>query len=1224
MMSGPNENMQTNEEVISVEPLKPYSLPLSGVRLIEASAGTGKTYTITSLYLRLILGHECEPLSPEQILVVTFTRAATDELKDRIRKRLKQAHDALKQNKPEFDPLIEELHQWLSNESIRERSLQRLSDAQQLMDLASIFTIHGFCQRMLSQNAFEARGGFEDQLTLEESQYLTQAVRDVWRRSVYQMDSAGLDIVLQRWRTPDKLESDVRPYLHKSLVFHFGQSDTQDDQAFEAKRQTWEVLTEKLVVKWDSTSDELVSLFLNHPQKNGQFTRFLTGRMDAIQRILSAPHNQDKEDLKKLNYLCADQISKSVKKGAEPPQHELLTLLDEWHRQNETYQNLKNRWLDQWFVDHIQLIRDRLSELKQQQQVLAPDDLLSGLANAMAQDGGEGLVAQIRRQYPVAMVDEFQDTDALQYGIFRSLYVAEVPDTALALLMIGDPKQAIYKFRGADIFTYIKAKHEVQGAYSLDTNYRSSKDMVNAVNQIFTQHSRPFIYDTDIPFQPVLSADKGQPLVQEGKKASALTWQLLSLRDKPTKEYLNTRFAASAAESISSLLNQSQKEQAHIDGKQIQAKDIAVLVRSGRQAEFVKQALNERGIASVYVGRESIFSTEEAVSVFGLLQAVHEQNERSFKNALAHPIWGLSLDEIEQFNSDEQLWEKQLDALHKGLQDWQYKGVMTMLTNWLHDRGMPAVWLQDANHGERRLTNILHLAEILQQASVEQQGLQGLISWFAQQLANSTGENETQQLRLESDENLVQITTLHKSKGLEYPIVFMPFLWDGKVSNDTIFYDEITKQATCDLAGDFKEQIQTEGLAEEIRLLYVGLTRAVSKCYVGVYTSDDPKHLAAINQSALKYCMGGYEQSFNQVATSIQSLSEQQPDLWNIEYLSDDITQFSVPESSDETGVNQFSGTIPKQWRLSSFSSLIKKVQAPEAPKFDLDDDQVTQEDGADQVAESQDALSLLENQNDVTEELSPFTFPRGAHAGNFLHNLLEEVDFTDPQKDENRDQAIHLMERYGFDADRWVDVVMDWLQQILVTPLQHPDLSLSKLTDAHKLVEMEFYFPVSKLTANQLNGLFEQYPCLNVPYAEVVFSDLKGMLKGFVDLIFEWQGQYFVLDYKSNHLGNHVTEYHDSAVQQAMAKNRYDVQMVIYTLALHRLLKLRIPNYDYDQHIGGGYYLFLRGMRADQSIPYGQYFHKPDKRLIESLDAIISNEEKTDSDVFDDQAVLK
>ena len=1220
MMRGPNENLQTNEEVISVEPLKPYSLPLSGVRLIEASAGTGKTYTITSLYLRLILGHECEPLSPEQILVVTFTRAATDELKDRIRKRLKQAHDALNQKKPDLDPLVEELSLWFEDESVRERSLERLSDAQQLMDLASIFTIHGFCQRMLSQNAFEARGGFEDQLTLEEGQYLTQAVRDVWRRSIYQMDSAGLDIVLQRWRTPDKLEADVRPYLHKSLTFHFGQSESLDDQSFELKRQAWESLTEKLVAKWDSASEELLSLFLNHPQKNGQFTRFLTGRMDAIQRILNAPHSQDKEDLKKLSYLCADQLSKSVKKGAEAPQHPLLTLLDDWFHQNDFYQNLKNHWLDQWFVDHIQLIRDRLSELKQQQQVLAPDDLLSGLANAMAQEGGDRLVAQIRRQYPVAMVDEFQDTDALQYSIFRSLYVTDSDESALALLMIGDPKQAIYKFRGADIFTYIKAKHEVQGAYSLDTNYRSSQDMENAVNHVFSQHSRPFIYDSDIPFQPVLSADKGKPLTYEGKKASALTWQLLNVREKPSKEYLNSRFAASAAESISTLLNQSQNEQANIDGKKIQAQDIAVLVRSGRQAEFVKQALNERGIASVYVGRDSIFATEEALSVFGLLQAVHEQNERSFKNALAHPIWGLSLAEIEQFNTNEQLWEKQLDALHKALQDWQYKGVMTMLTNWLHDRGMPAIWLQDKNHGERRLTNVLHLAEILQQASVEQQGMQGLISWFAQQLANATGDNETQQLRLESDENLVQITTLHKSKGLEYPIVFMPFLWDGKVSNDTIFYDETTKQATCDLAGDFKDQIQTEGLAEEIRLLYVGLTRAVSKCYVGVYTSDDIKHLSAINQSALKYCMGGYEKSFDQVMAHIQVLSDQQPDLWNVQFLSDEVTQFSAPESNEETGVNSFYGEIPKQWRLSSFSSLIKKVQAPEAPKFDLDDDQVTQDDTAEQTVETQDVLTLLEKEDDCQQELSPFTFPRGAHAGNFLHNLLEEVDFTDPLKDENREQAIHLMERYGFDADQWTDVVMDWLQQILVTPLQHPDLSLSKLTDAHKLVEMEFYFPVTKLTAAQLNRLFIDYPCLNVPYAEVAFSDLKGMLKGFVDLIFEWQGQYFVLDYKSNHLGNHESEYHDSAVQHAMAKNRYDVQMVIYTLALHRLLKLRIPNYDYDQHIGGGYYLFLRGMKPDQALPYGQYFHKPNKALIESLDAMISQEDLAASNSLDEQ----
>lgn len=700
-----------------------------------------------------------------------------------------------------------------------------------------------------------------------------------------------------------------------------------------------------MATQWHRDAKELEALFLNHPQKNGQFTRFLAARMDAVQRILDAPHQQDKEDLKKLGYLCAEQIAKSVKKGAQPPTHDLLNVLEQWWQCNQEYQAAKTLWLDRWLVDQIKCIRERLAELKARQQVLAPDDLLSGLAHAIDEQRGrgDGLVSQIQRQFPVAMVDEFQDTDGLQYGIFHSLYGAETDSReslpSLALLMIGDPKQAIYKFRGADIFTYIKAKHQVQGAYSLDTNYRSSADMVNAVNSVFTQHKRPFIYDSDIPFIPVLSADNGQPLCINQKTQPALTWQTLTVHEKPTKEFLNTSFAAAAAESISQLLNQSEQGLARIDDRPVLARDIAVLVRSGRQAEFVKQALSERGIASVYVGRDSVFATEEALSVFSLLQAVHEQNERGFKNALAHPVWGLTLAEIEQFNHDEFLWEKQLEALHGGLQDWQYKGVMTMLTNWLHQRGLPALWLSDTQVGERRLTNVLHLAEILQQASVEQQGMQGLLSWFAQQLANASGENETQQLRLESDENLVQITTLHKSKGLEYPIVYMPFLWDGKVSNDKVFYDQSSQQAKCDLAGDFKDQIQIEGLAEEIRLLYVGLTRAVSKCFVGVYTSDETKYLSSINLSALKYCMGGNEQSFNEVMANIEVIANNQPQLWSVEPIVDALTPFQSEAGNDETLVRTFQGDIPKRWRLSSFSSLIKKVQTPEAPKFDLDDD---------------------------------------------------------------------------------------------------------------------------------------------------------------------------------------------------------------------------------------------------------------------------------------------
>jgi len=291
-----------------------------------------------------------------------------------------------------------------------------------------------------------------------------------------------------------------------------------------------------------------------------------------------------------------------------------------------------------------------------------------------------------------------------------------------------------------------------------------------------------------------------------------------------------------------------------------------------------------------------------------------------------------------------------------------------------------------------------------------------------------------------------------------------------------------------------------------------------------------------------------------------------------------------------------YTGNIKRDWQLSSFSSLVRDHHAPQTARFNLDDESV-QQTGASSTVSLDVDLTDVENQ---------FTFPRGAHAGNFLHTLLEEIDFT--CLPENLDTLIvDLLVRFGID-EKWLLVVKDWLNVILSSPLSHPDLSLSQLNEDLKQVEMEFYFPISRLPSAAFNKLVNQYAVLDCPVSDVEFYTIKGMMKGFIDLTFCWNDQYFILDYKSNHLGNDLDCYQQPALHEAMGSHRYDVQLILYILALHRLLKLRIPNYDYDQHIGGGYYLFLRGLNADNH--NGQFFHKPSKDLIFALDELISHKQ--------------
>jgi len=1186
--------MKTQELIVETVPLK-------GVRLIEASAGTGKTYTITSLYVRLVLGHECTPLSPEKILVVTFTRAATEELRDRIRKRLKQALEALESDVSQ-DSLIESIVDQIGDIP---QAKQRLKDAMQIMDMAAIYTIHGFAQRLLRQNAMESSVSDDFELSLDEAQLVQQAVRDVWRSHVYPVQGKKLNLILQNWQTPDELQKQLVSLLHKDVDFHLGPAAPN----YEKATDTFEHAHEKLSKKWITGGAGFIDSIAQNPKSSGTFTRYLDGREATINKLLSQSNNINAKDAKTFSYFTLEGLKKSVKKGGIPCDHELVDAFSDWWDSYQLLEESRTYASNELMILLLEKTRLRLKQLKASQGILAPDDLLALLNDAIEGETGGQLLEQIRSQYPVAMVDEFQDTDALQYRVFQAIYQGKDAHENLAMFMIGDPKQAIYKFRGADIFTYIQAKKAVHGAYSLDTNYRSTQNMVSAVNGFFTRHDRPFIYDNDIPFVEVKAKGDAATLNISQQLAPALSWVFSDGLGKTRKQEIGDECSEGTAQQICELLNLSQAGEATLTDKEsaqrpLLAKDMAVLVRSARQAKWIKNALSKRGIGSVYVGRESIFQSDQALAMYSLLQAIHMLSEAQFRNAIAHPVWCVSLQTLQQFMQGESLWEEQLEQLYSSRELWQKKGVMAMFMNWLHVRNLPSTWLDNEHiEGERCLTNFLHLAELLQDASTQVQGMQGLISWLSHKISINLGQEDQQMLRLESDANLVQIVTIHKSKGLEYPVVFLPFTWDGKESSDALFYDESQESLRCDLVGDFKEQRITEGLAEEVRLLYVALTRASAKCYVALPKNvTDKKLMKTLQVSALYHVLaqGKVEDLTSELLSQSQLL--EYSGIYQVSDMPQEQGVLTKTQVQQDLSVRTFNGRIKQDWVMSSFSSLIRHVHVPMSARLNQDEDQ----EQTDTEVPAQKELA------------GAFAFPRGAHAGNFLHTLLEEIDFSELPED--LDQLItELLTRFSIES-HWLQVVKVWLNDILQAPLSTRDvagneqgsLALQSLTPDKKLVEMEFYFPVNRLNAQDFNHLLNQYPCLEVPTKPTDFRQLKGMLKGFVDLIFEWQGQYFILDYKSNYLGDDYAAYHKIATHEAMSEHRYDVQLVIYTLALHRLLKLRIIDYDYDVHMGGGYYLFLRGLKAgDNQHHYGQYFHKPDRKLIESLDALIKEEKE-------------
>lgn len=502
-----------------VTPLNTMTFPLHGARLIEASAGTGKTFTIAGLYLRLLLGHGCPetkhqvPLTVDQILVVTFTEAATAELRDRIRARIHDARLAFARGKSS-DPVIEPL---LKEVVDHQQAAEILLQAERQMDEAAVFTIHGFCQRMLTQNAFESGSRFNNEFVTDESHLKAQIVADYWRRNFYPLPIHLAGEVRRIWASPAALLADVNNYL-TGLPLKLTVEAMQGSLA-ELHQENLQRIDE-LKALWRKDQDDYLALISDSEINKRSYTKkSLPTWLEAV-NVWAASETTSYDYPDKLEKFAQSTLNEKTPKGT-PPTHAVFAAIDAFIAEPIS---LKAPLL----AHAIEHCRDMLAQAKQQKQWLSFDDLLTNLSAAIDSDDSEQLTERIRTLYPVAMIDEFQDTDPLQYSIFSRIYLN---NPECGLFMIGDPKQAIYGFRGADIFTYIKARNQVSSHFTLGTNWRSSADMIAAVNQVFDLPDSPFIYDDDIPFYPVNHSPKAQQRVWTmGAKATRVN--LLDARSR--------------------------------------------------------------------------------------------------------------------------------------------------------------------------------------------------------------------------------------------------------------------------------------------------------------------------------------------------------------------------------------------------------------------------------------------------------------------------------------------------------------------------------------------------------------------------------------------------------------------------------------------------------------------------------------------------------------------
>ena len=1173
----------------AAESLDPLRLPLTGERLIEASAGTGKTFTIAALYLRLLLGLGGSaafprPLTVEELLVVTFTEAATEELRGRIRSNIHELRIACLRettDNPLYARLLDEI-------ADKKQAAQWLLLAERQMDEAAVFTIHGFCQRMLSLNAFESGMLFEQQLIEDESLLRYQACADFWRRHCYPLSRDIAQVIFETWKGPQALLRDIDRYLQGEAPVIKAPPSAAETLA--SRHEQILARINRIKQQWRGSVDELDGLLEASGIDRRKFNR---GNQSKWIEKISAWAQEETQSYQlpdALEKFSQRFLQERTKAGGVTPQHPLFVAIDELLSEPLTLRDLV-------ITRALAEIRTAVAEEKRRRGELGFDDMLSRLDAALRSDSGDALAAAIRTRFPVAMIDEFQDTDPQQYRIFRRIWQHQ-PETAL--LLIGDPKQAIYAFRGADIFTYMKARSEVSAHYTLDTNWRSAPGMVNSVNTLFSQMDDAFMF-REIPFSPVKFAEKNQSLrfVLHGETQPAMSMWMMEGESCGVGDYQNY-MAQVCATQIRDWLKAGHSGEAQlVSGKAsrpVRASDISVLVRSRQEAALVRDALTQLAIPSVYLSnRDSVFETLEAQELLWMLQAVMTpERENTLRSALATSMMGLNAQDIEALNNDENAWDAVVEEFDGYRQIWHKRGVMPMLRALMTNRQIAENLLATAG-GERRLTDILHISELLQEAGSQLESEHALVRWLSQHILEPDSNASSQQLRLESDKHLVQIVTIHKSKGLEYPLVWLPFITNFRVQDQAFYHDRSSFEAVLDLS-DARESVElaeAERLAEDLRLLYVALTRSVWHCSLGVAPlvrrRGDKKGDTDVHQSALGRLLQkgepmdavGLRGAIDALGCDdIACLTPGQPDgeRW----------QVAQPVSAT-LSARTLQRTPGDGWRVTSYSGLQQRghgIAQDLIPRLDVDAAGV-----GEVIAES---------------GLTPHQFPRGASPGTFLHSLFEDLDFTQPVDPHWVEEKLALG---GYDA-HWTPVLTAWLDAILQAPLNETGVSLSQLSAREKQVEMEFYLPISQpLMASRLDALIRKYDPLSAGCSALDFMQVRGMLKGFIDLVFRHQGRYYLLDYKSNWLGEDSAAYTQQAMASAMQAHRYDLQYQLYTLALHRYLRHRIADYDYERHFGGVIYLFLRGVDGEDP-QQGIYATRPDGELIALMDEMFAGAE--------------
>ena len=1124
--------------------------PLLVPTLLEASAGTGKTFSIKHLVLRFIVE---AGIPINHLLVMTFTRAATAELKVRIESHLAEALGVLTGAiaPDDADSLtVKQIALWKSLGIEDGTAEERIRESLALFDNAGIFTIHGFCQKVIEDNAFSSGGSINFELAQSDERYVSDAVRDFLRRA--------LD----------------------------GMPDEEDRRAL-VEGEDWE---KKLKV------------------------------LASYPAALVPRRWTDFDKLPEKIQIAVDAFA------AEVPA----------------------RLLDMKKNARVKTFEDLLRELYV--RLMPADD-----ASDAVREQAERLAERVRSAYRGVLIDEFQDTDPIQYAIVEKLFLSVYDANAdpqkragRAIFFVGDPKQAIYRFRSADLNTYFRARKriaEIGRTEALMTNYRSSPKLVDAFNAFWqaAPTGRPFLRE-GLVYQKVESSPSKTGLwVRETDGwREPMPLEIWTAQGGPlaiNADDVRDATMAALGLSIAKLLDAGRRGEAVVAAEEgealiaglnlsawggpravrgVEARDIAVLVRANKDALLVKEALARRGVRVRYQQKESVAATEEASEMVLVLRAFAAPGDmRAMTAARATRLVGDTLRTLQEDEKDEARRVALRSMFEEGARRWAFGGPAPAIRRLMtHCRTTER--LLPCADGERRLVNYAHLLEILHAAHRTIPTPGGLAEWL-QSLKTSDEADDSLKVRLESDANLVTLQTIHSSKGLQYPIVYLPLaqqkLRSGEKGTVHLVPDEEGRLNLLLSHRESKsdEREDREAVEEDVRLAYVAMTRAATHLVLMLpQTRASAKSPASWGANTYKnayfaaLCGGEGKKELTAAAVETRLKELIKTGTVNVREFADlaeagrgDPFRAQPPAEASNFGV-QPSKDVRGGWRTSSFTGISRMAE----------------DDGG--------GFSIWYGEAEKAPAMGDIlSFPKGAQAGTCLHEMLELADFQEMAKDDSEAHAARLelcareVEKHlSFPDDASRALAVEGAARMIFDILNAevaPGLFLRNVPKRARSAELEFLIPIPKgLTADRLAEELRALDPEKYDFGDLRPESLEGFLTGFIDLAFMHDGRFYVLDWKSNKIAPEAEGYEDKAMAEEMRRHLYRLQYLIYLVALRRFLKSRLGDHFRDDMIGGAIYVFLRGVRAGRTTPehpQGIVFDPVSPAVIERLDNLFAGE---------------